>query len=199
MTSTSNNNLLTVSEMERKELRPLIVFLERVPCLFSSLFAEILILSLYYSLRALLLHLFCVNRRHRLLRAFLYVFLLSSLCSDLGLLSVWPQSWNCICCTKLCAWIGGRGRLSPFWTLPVPCYVKVMVIALHCDPPATEVFGMSCVSIAETVVLCSFVVVCSVVCTIRLATWYPIVSHNSYHSNYRCVWCGAVEDIIPIT
>ena len=113
----SDNNLLTVSEMERNELLALIVFLEHVPRFFCSLFAEILISGLYYSLRTPFLHLLCAIRRHLFLRAFRYIlfFFLSSLCSDLGLLPVLPQSWNCICCTKLCTWF--RGRLSPFWTL----------------------------------------------------------------------------------
>jgi hypothetical protein len=74
MASTSNKNVLTVSEMERKELGALIVFLERVPCLFCSLFAEVLISSLYYSRRTSLLHLFCVIRLHLLLRPFHCVF-----------------------------------------------------------------------------------------------------------------------------
>jgi len=60
--------------MERKELRALIVFLERVPCLFCSLFAEILISSFYYNLRTLFLHLLCVNRLHLSPRAFHYAF-----------------------------------------------------------------------------------------------------------------------------
>jgi hypothetical protein len=59
--------------MERKELRALIVFLERVPRLFCSLFAEILISSLCHSLRTPVLHLLCVIRRHPLLRAFRYI------------------------------------------------------------------------------------------------------------------------------
>ena len=79
--------------------------------------------------------------------------------------------------------------------------VKLTVIALHCELSPTAVFRVSfvcvcvcvfrvyfvcvCVSIAETVVLCSFIVVCSVVCPLRPATWYPVVSHNSYHFNYR--------------
>ena len=83
----SNNNLLTVSEMERNELRSLIVFLVRVPRFFCSLFAEILISSLYYSLVTPFLNLLYVNHRHLLLRTFRYIFFfLSSLCSDLGLL-----------------------------------------------------------------------------------------------------------------
>ena len=41
------------------------------------------------------------------------VFLLSLLCPDLGLLPVLHQSWNCICCTKLCTWFRG-GVWAPF-------------------------------------------------------------------------------------
>jgi hypothetical protein len=88
MTTTSNKNLSTDSEMERQVLRSLIVFLERVQFLFSSLFAEILISTLYYSRRTPpLLHLLCVIRPHLLLSAFHYVFFFLFSFSDLGLFS----------------------------------------------------------------------------------------------------------------
>jgi len=203
----SDNNLLTVSEMERNELLALIVFLEHVPRFFCSLFAEILISGLYYSLRTPFLHLLCAIRRHLFLRAFRYIlfFFLSSLCSDLGLLPVLPQSWNCICCTKLCTWF--RGRLSPFWTLylvtlnwrSLRCIVNRPL--LQCSGCFVCVCVCVCVrvSIAETAILCSFIVVCPVVYPLRPATLWPVLSHNSYQSNYRCVWCAAVKDIIRVT
>lgn len=116
MTSTANSNLLTVSEMERKELLALIVFLERVPCLLCSLFAEILVSSFYYSLRTPVLHLLCVNRRHLLLRAFRYALFFGGG----GLLCV--RIW--VCCpfcpnreivSVVLSFVHGSGwRLSPF-------------------------------------------------------------------------------------
>ena len=135
--------------MERQVLRSLIVFLERVQFLFSSLFAEILISTLYYSRRTPpLLHLLCVIRPHLLLSAFHYVFFFVLI---FGFRIVFPFCPSREIVSVVLNFVNGsrgEGVWAPFehylyLVTRLTRHIKLMVTELHCEPSATEVFRVS--------------------------------------------------------